>query len=81
MQPLHTLNLLNNAQTRKKAAFTTIINNTAERKGLGEVSTCENVVNLLHHQVGVLRREAHGGLKFEHVAMRSIGTQKDVLLL
>lgn len=43
--------------------------------------TCENVVDLLHHHVGVLRTEAHGGLKFEHIAVRSVSTKKDVLFL
>lgn len=43
--------------------------------------TCENVVDLVHHQVGVLRREAHGGLEFEDVAVRSVGAEKDALLL
>lgn len=39
------------------------------------------MVDLVHHQVGVLRREAHGGLEFEDVAMGSVCAEKDALLL
>lgn len=41
--------------------------------------TCQNVVDLVHHQVGVLRAEAHGRLEFEHVAVGAVGAEEDVL--
>lgn len=70
--------LLNNARAREM----TVCSSTATLERNGEMlSTCENVVHFLHHKVSVLRSEAHGGLKFQHIAMRSVSTKKDVLLL
>lgn len=71
--PLHTLILLNNAQAQW--------DNRRQREKEREGVTCENVVDLLHRKVGVLCSEAQGGLKFQHIAMRSVSTEKDVLFL
>lgn len=42
--------------------------------------TCKNVVDLVYNQVSILYREAHGRLEFEHIAMRSVSAEQDVLL-
>lgn len=47
----------------------------------GGACTCEDEVDLLHHQVGVLGREAHGGLELEDVPVRSVSAEEDLLLL
>lgn len=60
---------------------TTLSQTTMHLWGNVTVSTCEDVVDLPHCQVSVLHRETHGGFKFEHIAMRSVSTKKDVLFL
>lgn len=43
--------------------------------------TCEDFVDLAHHQPGVLLGEAHGGLELEHVPVRAVRTEEDPLVL
>lgn len=47
----------------------------------GRGFTCQDEVDLVHHQVGVLLREAHGRLELQDVAVRTVGAQQDLLLL
>lgn len=47
----------------------------------GGACTCEDEVQLGRHQLGVLRREAHGRLELENVAMRPVGAEEDLLFL
>lgn len=53
---------------------------TQATKG-GGGNTCENDINFLHDQLSIFCSEAHWGLELEHVAMRSVSTEKNVLFL
>lgn len=47
----------------------------------GKGNTCENDIDFLHDQLSIFCSEAHWGLELEHVAMRSVSTEKNVLFL
>lgn len=69
--------LLNNARAGKKTGCS-----SGKQWNVSELwRTCENLVYFPHHQVCVLFGEAHGGLEFQHIAMRSVSTKKNVLFL